>query len=142
MRRLRIEGTRFVALQRDIAALGAGLQDLGDVGRVVLVGDRRIDLVNEVLTDLLDLLLEGGVARAAPGGVGGDGNEFLFRRILEVEGKRARSHGRGCIGAEEPRHEQLGSEPAVAVAVRDEDGVPLFELRQHRCGLGRDNNAG
>jgi hypothetical protein len=30
---------------------------------------------------------------------------------------------------------------ASTVAVRDEDGVPLFELRQHRCGLGRDNNA-
>src|SRR3984893_15661572 len=93
LRRLRIEGTRFVALERDIAAVGAGLQDLGDVGRGVLVGDRRIDLVDEVLTDLLDLLLEGGVARAAPGGVGGDGNELLFRRILKVEGKRARSHG-------------------------------------------------
>ena len=139
---LRVERARLVALQRDVAALRAGLQDLGDVGGIVLVGDRRVDLVDQVLADGLDLLLEGGVAGAAPGGIGGDGDELLLRRVLEIERERARAHRRRRVGAEEPRHEQLGGEPAVAVAVREEDGVPLFELRQHGGGLGRDDDAG
>ena len=142
LRGLRVEGARLVALQRDVAALGARLQDLRDVGRVVLVGDRRVDLVDQILADLLDLLLERGVAGAAPGRVGRDRDELLLRRVLEIERERARTHRRRGVGAEEARHEQLGGEPAVAVAVRDEDRVPLFELRQHGGGLGRDDDAG
>ena len=67
---------------------------------------------------------------------------FFSRRVLEIERERARAHRRRGIGAEEPRHEQLGGEPAVAVAVREEDGVPLLELRQHGGGFGRDDDAG
>src|SRR5205807_820290 len=111
LRRLRIEGARFVALQRDIAALDARLQDLGDIGRVVLVRDRRVDLVDEVLAHALDLRLEGGVARASPGRVGGDGRELLLWRVLEVQGEGARVHRRRGVSAEKSRYEQLGGEP-------------------------------
>jgi hypothetical protein len=104
------------------------LQDLGDVRRVVLVGNRRVDLVDEILADLLDLLLERSITRAAPGGVGGHSDELLLRRILEIERERARSHRRRRVGTKEAGHEQLGGQPAVAVAVRDEDRIPFLEL--------------
>ena len=140
--RLGQEGVVVVALQHQEDGVGAGLADLGDVGRIVLGAGRREDLADELLLGLRRLLLEDLHAVVAPGVVEPQRIELLQLGAAQVERHRARAHRTRDVGAEEVRHQALGGQPAVAVVGRDEDRVPFGELRHHRQGLRRQRDAG
>src|SRR5262245_58153534 len=108
LRRLRQEGVIVVAGEHEIDPVGAGLADLGDVGRIVLGTGRREYLADELLAEPLQLVLEHLDTVVAPGVVEPQRVEALVGCILEIERHRARSHGAGRVGAEEIRHKTFG----------------------------------